>query len=382
MELKKILGIDASNINDGGGLVNLINFLECYIDNPKYFKKIFIFCNNENIYKIPDDINIIKIKTLNKKTLLSYFMWNFFILPKLLKNNKCDVLFVPGSSYLGSFKPFLTVSQNMLPFAFNIVIKMGSRNIVKFFLLRIVQTLTFLRANHVIFLNEDSSNIIRRKIFKLKDYSIISHGAHPKFFKIPKKQISFKNYNKKNPFKILYVSNFDPYKNHLELLNCFKIINQKHLSIKLYLVGNFNTQYNFKIRKKLKNLIANLELQNNNFLEIFENVSNNQINKFYFDADLFIYPSNCENMPIILLEAMASGLPIICSDNIIFKNIIGETGVYFNCNNVNDIYTKTFSFINNPEKRSDNAVSNYKKAQQYLWTNFYNKTIKTLYSLC
>ena len=37
-------------------------------------------------------------------------------------------------------------------------------------------------------------------------------------------------------------------------------------------------------------------------------------NEWYNKVDLFAYPTSCENLPNILLEAMAAGLPIACSD--------------------------------------------------------------------
>lgn len=39
-----------------------------------------------------------------------------------------------------------------------------------------------------------------------------------------------------------------------------------------------------------------------------------ELHRVYGQADAFVFASSCENLPIILLEAMASGLPIACSN--------------------------------------------------------------------
>jgi glycosyltransferase involved in cell wall biosynthesis len=46
-------------------------------------------------------------------------------------------------------------------------------------------------------------------------------------------------------------------------------------------------------------------------------------------ADIFVFASSCENMPNTLLEAMASGLPIACSNRGPMPDILQDGGVYF-----------------------------------------------------
>ena len=49
----------------------------------------------------------------------------------------------------------------------------------------------------------------------------------------------------------------------------------------------------------------------------------------YAAAELFVYASSCENLPNILVEAMAAGLPIACSDRGPMPEVLGDAGAYF-----------------------------------------------------
>ena len=50
-------------------------------------------------------------------------------------------------------------------------------------------------------------------------------------------------------------------------------------------------------------------------------------------AHLFVFASSCENMPNTLVEAMASGLPIACSDRGPMPEILRDGGTYFDPEN-------------------------------------------------
>ena len=58
-------------------------------------------------------------------------------------------------------------------------------------------------------------------------------------------------------------------------------------------------------------------------------VPHEQLNAHYAAANLCVFASSCENMPNILLEGMASGLPIACSNRGPMSEILGDAGLYF-----------------------------------------------------
>ena len=83
-----------------------------------------------------------------------------------------------------------------------------------------------------------------------------------------------------------------------------------------------------------------------------------EIHNLYHKSDLGIFASTCENMPNILIEMMASGLPIVCSNFGPMPEILGE-GVYFNPLKINEIASSIEYMFMNPDFRIQNGKSNY-----------------------
>lgn len=105
-----------------------------------------------------------------------------------------------------------------------------------------------------------------------------------------------------NTFNIITVGRLDKGKNH-ELL--IRSIHQlQNLSIRLFIFG-FG-----ELQTQLQELIEELKLQNQVILMGFEP------NPYTYlkTADLFIFGSNHEGFPNVLLEAMACGLPILTTN--------------------------------------------------------------------
>ncbi|MDV4150389.1 glycosyltransferase family 4 protein [Clostridium sp. AL.422] len=96
-----------------------------------------------------------------------------------------------------------------------------------------------------------------------------------------------------------------------------------------------------------------------------------QINNIYREANLFVLPSLDEPFGIVYLEAMASNLPIVAPDDDTRREIIGEAGLYCNCENSNEYSNAIIKAINNewgnlPLERAkifnwDNIIISYKE---------------------
>ena len=73
----------------------------------------------------------------------------------------------------------------------------------------------------------------------------------------------------------------------------------------------------------------------------------------YRAADYFVFPSRKEGLPNVVLEAMASGLPVVVSDIPGLKNVIkdGKNGVIFPSEDINALTTALQSLIMNAETR-------------------------------
>ena len=71
--------------------------------------------------------------------------------------------------------------------------------------------------------------------------------------------------------------------------------------------------------------------------------------EWYHKADMFVFPSTCENLPIILLEAMTAGLPIASSDRGPMPEVLKDAVLYFNPESVTSIKNCLRYMIENPD---------------------------------
>jgi glycosyltransferase involved in cell wall biosynthesis len=356
------LAIDATNIRSGGGITHLKEILKV---KPKKFKKIYIWSSIKTLSYIEDK------KWIKKKTnffinhsFVASFLWQYLFLDHKLKKMNCNILFVPGGVYLGNFK-FVTMCRNMLPFDNNERNRYRySKKFFKLLLLKFFQLKTFKRSLSTIFLNK----FAQKKIFliqKKKNFSIIPHGINKKKFTTKKK------FNFKNPH-LVYVSNFEKYKNFDTVIKAFDCLAEKNKELKLTLAGNGEYKMLDETLKNIKNRAK---------ITIYNKVAYDQIQKIYNKADIFIFASSCENFPNIFLEAMSTGLPICCANKEPMRSIAGNSVIYFNERNHKSLENQVKYLIKNKNEIKKKIKKYQLILNKYSWIKTANNTFSKLEAL-
>lgn len=113
--------------------------------------------------------------------------------------------------------------------------------------------------------------------------------------------------------KILFVGRLIPRKGVYELLNAISLLNIK--DVKLLILGSddFYGLGETDYIKSLKDFVASNGLSKLVFFAGY--VPNQQMPKFYKDADILVFPSiESEGLPLTILEAQAHGIPVIASN--------------------------------------------------------------------
>lgn len=326
MKNKLIVGIDACNIRNGGGLQHLQQILEnCDFDEFS-IEKIIVWSNNNTLESIKSDP---KIKKQNHSLLNSHFFYAFFFQIFLLKRQiikeNCDIILVPGGIFINNFRPYVVVSQNMLPFNLNEAFRYKRLSQkLRFILIRVLQIYTFKRANGVIFLSDYAKRTIVNLISLKTNSVIIPHGYN-------KSLNTEKAINKSNTaFKLLYLSNLAPYKHQWNVAEAVCLLYQEGVDLMLTLVGS----YDKNSLKKLNTVLSRYSCSSN-CINYVGSVPHSKTSEFYHDSHAFIFASTCENNPIILTEAISAGLPILCSDYPPMNELsIGDEFLFFDPLNI------------------------------------------------
>ena len=108
------------------------------------------------------------------------------------------------------------------------------------------------------------------------------------------------------------------------------------------------------------------------FVEVIDFISHNKVPEYLSKSNIFIFASSCENMPITLIEGMASGLPIACSDRGPMPEVLQDGGVYFNPEDCKSIVFAVEKIIYNHSLRKYISKRAKKLSNKYSWKIYDN----------
>lgn len=358
------IGIDASNINDGGGVTHLTQIINNFEIKKSKLNQIIIWGNKKTLSKINKKKYIKKV-TLNNsyKNILFRIFWQIFLLKNELKKYKCDKALVLGGIFFFKNIPTTIIMQNILPFDSFALKRYSFIFKLKCLIQKILFVNSIKKTNKIIFISKASKNQILKKIStKNIKYTIIPHG-------VLKDKFSKRNFIIKKNIKLLCVSKIDFYKNQLVILQAIRILVDQGYQIKLKLIGS-----NFKpALKEIKRNILNLNL--NKFVKIHNEINFKTIKKEYKNSNIHISPSFCESFGITVIESGNYSVPTICSNIDIFKEITGRNAFFFNPYSAIDLVNTIKKVINNNYERKKRVKGFYKFIiKNYSWKKVAFKT--------
>ena len=228
------------------------------------------------------------------------------------------------------------------------------------------------------FLKPTSSYIINRELDEasIADYilcpsnyvaqSFIKNGFEKARCKVIPYGVSislFKpDHKEKKDFKVIFVGSVGVRKGLIYLFKALEILKLKY-PISCLIVGKVDFEF-VKIFKKYQHLFTHLET-----------VPHHQLVKYYNLSSVFVLPSLDEGMAYVQLEAMACGIPVICTPNSGAEAIIdhNKDGVIIPIRTVNPIVENIERLYLNKDLLTRMSSNAYKKAQSYTWDDYGKK---------
>lgn len=180
-----------------------------------------------------------------------------------------------------------------------------------------------------------------------------------------------------NDFIVGCVASLTPEKGHMTLLKAFSEVHTATSEIKLCLVGEGPE------RNKIENYIYDNKLSETVFLK----GSRADIRELYKGFDVFILPSYQEGLPMVLLESMASGVPVIVTYVGAIPEIIqnNQNGIIIEPGNIGQMAQAILEINSNKEIRGTirkNALKTVKeKYSSDLMTEEYQQIYKEVFLL-
>lgn len=353
----------------GGGAIHIIELLRNFENLDTAIKTIILLGPKSFLDKIENKPYLIKkTNILLNGGPFKKFLWRF-IFSKYFINEDIDLIFSPFGDYYNKKYLCLSMSQNMLFYETNETNGFPILYRLKFILMGMFQLHNFNNSKNVIFLSNYACNFILEKKISLSSYRIINHGISENFKLKPRKQKEYIECSIKNKFKILFVSSIFPYKNLDTLLESFIEVIKEFSNIELIIIGEIF----FKNEQdKYLKLFSSVDLRNN--IVYKGHVPHEDIVHYYHTSDLFIFSSTCENMPNILIEAMTSGLPILCSNKDPMNEFILDGAFFYDPKDVNDTTRQLKHAILNTNLRTIKSNLSYEYSLKYSWKNCASNT--------
>ncbi len=210
-----------------------------------------------------------------------------------------------------------------------------------------------------------------------KKVILLPNGVEPSLFSSGDgKAFRIKNNIPAEAYVMLTVGRIDPQKNQLSLVKIFNDICMINDSAHLVIIGPVTNQgYYDKIMRQ----VTSLGLDSRITVIPGLDANSADLCNAYHSADLFILPSIHEPFGIVILEAWASGLPVVASriGGIPSFVLHREDGILFEPNNSPDMLEAIRFVMDNPEEAKKISIEGKKKAvTQFSWDIITNRLIE------
>ncbi len=227
---------------------------------------------------------------------------------------------------------------------------------------KLAHNIAISKAKKIITVSEASKQDIIKYYPKVKDrIKVIYLGWDEEDFKPGVSDSIKEKYNLPDNY-ILYIGRVETKKNIQNLIKGYKLLKTDWPLVLAGRPGNYG--YN-EIKKLANDKVI--------FLGYIPQTDYPQL---LASAKLFVFPSKFEGFGMPILEAMASGVPVVCSDMPVLHEVGNNAVSYFNPDDINDIAEKLQNLIDDRGLRQELIDRGLEKVKQFSWSRCARQTLE------
>lgn len=361
---------DLDNKRIDGTRVYLFNMLKIFGEIDKKDSFLIYHRNQFNPCLAPPTFANYRIKSLS-----SPLLWTQTVFAKEVFRDKPDVLWMPVHNMPILKRKGLKTVITIHDLAFKIFPQhFTKKDLAK---LNGLSNRAIKNADRIIAV----SNCTKKDILKFypeipeEKIAVIYHGFDAETFQ---KKVSdgdseklLKKYGLEYKKYILYVGAIQPRKNLEVLISAFEKTKEKNENLKLVIAGAPAWKAG-KTLKKITESSYSGDIIVTGILE-FEKIA-----ILYQNAKMFVFPSLYEGFGIPVLEAMASGIPVICARNSSLTEVGGEAALYFETKKAYDLSVCIDKILKDKTLEKELIQKGLKHVADFSWEKCAQKTLDYL----
>lgn len=369
------IAINGLSAKTGGGVTYLRNLIprlaglgkenEYYIIIPRGPNKLGVKCPDQgNVRLIEMQVPNIVTRILKEQILLPFILWE----------HRVETLYCPAN-----VAPLLAPCRVVLLIqSINPYMPIRRRSLyqrTRLWILRILSRISAKKARKVLFLSDYSRKLVSEKL------KIDPTKALTIYLGVDIQQFSDEQSHEVReilPFDfdkigryILAISNIAEHKNYEVLINAYAKLNVTLFKqYKLIIIGKTIQSDYYDI---LLEMVAERGVSER--VKFLGEVKHSALPQVYKRSSLFVLPSLVENFSFTLLEAMASGVPVIAADSTAMPEEVGDAGLLFDPNDPDDLCAKMETLLSNPKLREEFIRKGLERAKLFSWEKCAKETL-------
>ncbi|MDN5753856.1 MAG: glycosyltransferase family 4 protein [Nitrosospira sp.] len=169
---------------------------------------------------------------------------------------------------------------------------------------------------------------------------------------------------------IIVTRNLEPIYDNATALRAFNIVKRRFPAAKLTLAGSGPEQ------EALEKLAAGLDMTD--AVTFTGRVDNESMAALYRSADVMVNPSLVDNMPISILEALASGVPVVSTSvgGVPYLVEHDKTALLVSPQDPDAMADAIFALLDNPARARQISEAGIKSVQQYTWPKVRDRLLR------
>ena len=347
----------------GGGLTYLSNILPLMARDRDI--ELHVCVHEDQVKRLPENLEDITVHALSfRQGFWRLQMHEQIDVPRLAKSIDADVTFSPAN-----YGPLLAprsvvLLRNALSVAF---VERRLGKLGYWVLVYLATFLSLLVSKKAIAVSEYARNAASGGLFGLfgSRFTVVPHGVS-EAFSPPGKSLKRADF-------LLAVSDLYVQKNFKNLISAMARLKAGYPGLTLKIAGRPIDEDYFQ---ELKQKIAEERLDGQ--VEFLGGVPPGELVKLYRKCGVFIFPSTVETFGNPLVEAMACGAPIACSNTAAMPEVVGDAAEYFDPSSVESMAQAIDRLLKDFKLRETLSGKALKRAKSFSWKQTAKKTLDVI----